>query len=104
MGVSQPFQILKMDRERGNIVVSRRVVLEETRAEARAELIDAIKEGAVLDGIVKNITDYGAFVDLGDVDGLLLVTDISWKRINHPAEVGLLNSKTVLKVWSMFQK
>jgi len=87
MGVSQPFQILKMDRERGNIVVSRRVVLEETRAEARAELIDAIKEGAVLDGIVKNITDYGAFVDLGGVDGLLHVTDISWKRINHPAEV-----------------
>jgi len=87
MGISQPFQILKMDRERGNIVVSRRVVLEETRAEARAELIDAIKEGAVLDGIVKNITDYGAFIDLGGVDGLLHVTDISWKRINHPAEV-----------------
>lgn len=87
MGVSQPFQILKMDRERGNIVVSRRVVLEETRAEARAELIDAIKEGAILDGVVKNITDYGAFVDLGGVDGLLHVTDISWKRINHPAEM-----------------
>lgn len=87
MGISQPFQILKMDRVRGNIVVSRRVVLEETRAEARAELIDAIKEGAILDGVVKNITDYGAFVDLGGVDGLLHVTDISWKRINHPAEV-----------------
>ena len=87
MGISQPFQILKMDRLRGNIVVSRRVVLEETRAEARAELIDTIKEGAVLDGIVKNITDYGAFIDLGGVDGLLHVTDISWKRINHPAEV-----------------
>ncbi len=87
MGISQPFQILKMDRVRGNIVVSRRVVLEETRAEARAELIDTIKEGAVLDGIVKNITDYGAFIDLGGVDGLLHVTDISWKRINHPAEL-----------------
>lgn len=87
MGISQPFQILKMDRVRGNIVVSRRVVLEETRAEARAELIDTIKEGAILDGVVKNITDYGAFVDLGGVDGLLHVTDISWKRINHPAEV-----------------
>ena len=87
MGISQPFQILKMDRVRGNIVVSRRVVLEEPRAEARAELIDAIKEGAILDGVVKNITDYGAFVDLGGVDGLLHVTDISWKRINHPAEV-----------------
>ena len=87
MGISQPFQILKMDKVRGNIVVSRRIVLEETRAEARAELIDGIKEGAILDGVVKNITDYGAFVDLGGIDGLLHVTDISWKRINHPAEV-----------------
>lgn len=87
MGISQPFQILKMDKLRGNIVVSRRLVLEETRAEARAELIDGIKEGAILDGVVKNITDYGAFIDLGGVDGLLHVTDISWKRINHPAEV-----------------
>lgn len=87
MGISQPFQILKMDKVRGNIVVSRRVVLEETRAEARAEIIDGIKEGAILDGVVKNITDYGAFIDLGGVDGLLHVTDISWKRINHPAEV-----------------
>lgn len=87
MGISQPFQILKMDKLRGNIVVSRRVVLEETRAEARAELIDTLKEGSILDGVVKNITDYGAFIDLGGVDGLLHVTDISWKRINHPAEV-----------------
>ena len=87
MGISQPFQILKMDKVRGNIVVSRRVVLEETRASARAELIDTIKEGSVLEGIVKNLTDYGAFIDLGGVDGLLHVTDISWKRINHPAEV-----------------
>ena len=87
MGISQPFQILKMDKVRGNIVVSRRVVLEETRAEARAELIGDIKEGSVLEGVVKNITDYGAFIDLGGVDDLLHVTDISWKRINHPAEV-----------------
>ncbi len=86
MGISQPFQILKMDKLRGNIVVSRRVVLEETRAEARAELMDGIKEGSILDGVVKNITDYGAFVDRGGIDGLLHVTDISWKRINHPAE------------------
>ena len=76
-----------MDKVRGNIVVSRRVVLEETRSAARAELIDTIKEGAVLEGIVKNLTEYGAFIDLGGVDGLLHVTDISWKRINHPAEV-----------------
>ena len=87
MGISQPFQILKMDKVRGNIVVSRRVVLEETRAEARAELIDTLKEGSILDGVVKNITDYGAFIDLGGVDGLLHVTDISWKRINHPSEL-----------------
>ncbi len=87
MGVVQPFQILKMDKVRGNIVVSRRVVLEETRAEARAELINDLKEGSILEGVVKNITDYGAFIDLGGVDGLLHVTDISWRRINHPAEV-----------------
>jgi len=86
LGTQQPFQILKMDRSRGNIVVSRRAVLEETRAEQRSELIENLKEGQVLQGVVKNITDYGAFVDLGGVDGLLHVTDISWKRINHPSE------------------
>ncbi|MBI3419706.1 MAG: 30S ribosomal protein S1 [Proteobacteria bacterium] len=86
MGTPQPFQILKMDRMRGNIVVSRRAVLEESRAEARTELVANLKEGQVLQGVVKNITDYGAFVDLGGVDGLLHVTDISWKRINHPSE------------------
>ncbi len=86
MGSPQPFQILKMDRSRGNIVVSRRAVLEETRAEQRSELVANLKEGQVLSGVVKNITDYGAFVDLGGVDGLLHVTDISWKRINHPSE------------------
>jgi small subunit ribosomal protein S1 len=87
MGTPQPFQILKMDRARGNIVVSRRAVLEESRAEARTELVANLKEGQVLSGVVKNITDYGAFVDLGGVDGLLHVTDIAWKRINHPSEV-----------------
>jgi small subunit ribosomal protein S1 len=87
MGTPQPFQILKMDRARGNIVVSRRAVLEETRAEARSELVANLKEGQVLEGVVKNITDYGAFVDLGGVDGLLHVTDIAWRRINHPSEV-----------------
>jgi len=86
MGSPQPFQILKMDRARGNIVVSRRAVLEETRAEQRAELVQGLKEGMILDGVVKNITDYGAFVDLGGVDGLLHVTDIAWRRINHPSE------------------
>jgi small subunit ribosomal protein S1 len=86
MGTPQPFQILKMDRMRGNIVVSRRAVLEESRAEARTELVANLKEGQILKGVVKNITDYGAFVDLGGVDGLLHVTDISWKRVNHPSE------------------
>ena len=86
MGTPQPFQILKIDRRRGNIVVSRRAVLEESRAEARSELVASLKEGMVLQGVVKNITDYGAFVDLGGVDGLLHVTDIAWRRINHPSE------------------
>jgi small subunit ribosomal protein S1 len=86
MGTPQPFLILKMDRSRGNIVVSRRAVLEESRAEARSELVASLREGQVLTGVVKNITDYGAFVDLGGVDGLLHVTDIAWKRINHPSE------------------
>jgi small subunit ribosomal protein S1 len=87
MGTPQPFQILKIDRKRGNIVVSRRAVLEESRAEARSELVSNLSEGQVLNGIVKNLTEYGAFVDLGGVDGLLHVTDIAWRRINHPSEV-----------------
>jgi len=86
MGVPQAFQILKMDQSRNNIVVSRRAVLEETRTAERSELISNLKEGQTLEGVVKNITDYGAFVDLGGVDGLLHVTDIAWKRINHPSE------------------
>ena len=87
MGSDQFFQILKMDRRRGNIVVSRRAVLEETRAEARNELISNLYEGQVLEGVVKNITDYGAFVDLGGIDGLLHVTDMAWRRVNHPTDV-----------------
>src|SRR3569832_1577806 len=87
MDMPQPFQILKMDRRRSNIVVSHRAVLEEKRAEERSELIDKLSEGQVLDGVVKNITDYGAFVDLGGIDGLLHVTDMSYKRVNHPSEV-----------------
>ncbi len=86
IGVAQPFQILKMDKVRGNIVVSRRAVLEESRSEQRSEIIKNLSEGQIVDGVVKNITDYGAFIDLGGVDGLLHVTDISWKRINHPSE------------------
>jgi small subunit ribosomal protein S1 len=96
MDQPQPFQILKMDRRRGNIVVSRRAILEETRAEQRSGLIQSLTEGQVLDGVVKNITDYGAFVDLGGIDGLLHVTDISYKRVNHPSEV--LNIGDTVKV------
>ncbi|MEO0819676.1 MAG: 30S ribosomal protein S1 [Pseudomonadota bacterium] len=96
MGVPQPFQILKMDRRRGNIVVSRRAVLEESRAEQRAEIVARLKEGDIVDGVVKNVTDYGAFVDLGGVDGLLHVTDMAWRRVNHPSEI--LNIGETIKV------
>src|ERR1700759_2012640 len=96
MGVPQPFQILKMDRRRGNIVVSRRTVLEESRAEQRHKIVANLEEGQVIDGVVKNITDYGAFVDLGGIDGLLHVTDIAWRRVNHPTEV--LNIGQTVKV------
>ncbi|MBV8401196.1 MAG: 30S ribosomal protein S1 [Acetobacteraceae bacterium] len=98
IGTPQPFQILKMDRARGNIVVSRRAVLEETRAEQRSELIQGLKEGMILDGVVKNITDYGAFVDLGGVDGLLHVTDIAWRRINHPSEALQIGQQVKVQV------
>ncbi len=87
MNIPQPFQILKMDRRRGNIVVSRRAILEETRAEQRSEIVGKLNEGDVVEGVVKNITDYGAFVDLGGVDGLLHVTDMAWRRVNHPTEI-----------------
>ena len=98
MNVPQPFQVLKMDRKRGNIVVSRRAVLEESRAEQRAELVGNLAEGNTVDGIVKNITDYGAFVDLGGMDGLLHVTDIAWKRINHPSEVLTLGDSIKVQI------
>ena len=96
MDLPQPFQILKMDRKRGNIVVSRRAVLEETRAEQRTGLIQSLAEGQIIDGVVKNITDYGAFVDLGGIDGLLHVTDLSYKRVNHPSE--MINIGDTVKV------
>src|SRR4051795_6249523 len=96
MDLPQPFQILKMDRRRGNIVVSRRAILEETRAEQRSGLIQSLAEGQVIEGMVKNITDYGAFVDLGGIDGLLHVTDVSYKRVNHPSEI--LNIGDTVKV------
>jgi small subunit ribosomal protein S1 len=96
MHQAQSFQILKMDRRRGNIVVSRRSVLEETRAEQRADIVARLEEGQVIDGLVKNITDYGAFIDLGGIDGLLHVTDMAWRRVNHPSEI--LNVGDTVKV------
>ncbi len=98
LGTEQVFHILKMDRKRGNIVVSRRSVLEEGRAEAKKELVSTIEEGQIMEGVVKNITDYGAFVDLGEVDGLLHVTDISWKRISHPSEILKVGQKITVKL------
>src|SRR6187397_691274 len=98
MNIPQQFQILKMDRRRGNIVVSRRTVLEETRAEQRQELVQNLEEGQVIDGVVKNITDYGAFVDLGGIDGLLHVPDIAWRRVNHPTEVLNIGQQVKVKI------
>ncbi len=98
MNIPQPFQILKMDRRRGNIVVSRRTVLEESRAEQRHEIVANLEEGQVIDGTVKNITDYGAFVDLGGIDGLLHVTDIAWRRVNHPTEVLNIGQQVRVKI------
>src|SRR5919112_1661923 len=98
MGMPQAFQILKMDRRRGNIVVSRRTVLEESRAEQRSELVANLEEGQVIDGVVKNITEYGAFVDLGGIDGLLHVTDMAWRRVNHPSEVVNIGQTVKVKI------
>ena len=98
MGLKQPFQILKMDRRRGNIVVSRRAILEESRAEQRAEVIGNLTEGQTVEGVVKNITEYGAFVDLGGVDGLLHVTDMAWRRVSHPSEILTIGETTKVQV------
>jgi small subunit ribosomal protein S1 len=98
MNVPQPFHILKMDRRRGNIVVSRRTVLEESRAEQRHEIVANLEEGQIIEGVVKNITDYGAFVDLGGIDGLLHVTDVAWRRVNHPSEVLTIGQTVRVKI------
>src|ERR1700679_1949683 len=98
MNIPQPFQILKMDRRRGNIVVSRRTVLEESRAEQRHEIVANLAEGQIIDGTVKNLTDYGAFVDLGGIDGLLHVTDIAWRRVHHPSEVLTIGQQVKVRI------
>ncbi|HCR85082.1 MAG TPA: 30S ribosomal protein S1 [Alphaproteobacteria bacterium] len=104
MGIVQPFQVIKMDRMRGNIIVSRRAIMEESLSEERSKILDNIKENDTVEGIIKNITDYGAFIDLGVVDGLLHVTDISWSRISHPSEVLKVGEKITLKVIKFDQK
>ena len=98
MNQPQPFQILKMDRRRGNIVVSRRTVLEETRAESRSQIVANLEEGQIIEGVVKNVTEYGAFVDLGGIDGLLHVTDMAWRRVNHPSEVVAIGQTVKVKI------
>jgi small subunit ribosomal protein S1 len=98
MNQPQPFQILKMDRRRGNIVVSRRTVLEETRAESRSQIVANLEEGQIIEGVVKNVTEYGAFVDLGGIDGLLHVTDMAWRRVNHPSEVVAIGQSVKVKI------
>jgi small subunit ribosomal protein S1 len=104
MDIAQPFQILKMDRRRGNIVVSRRAILEETRAEQRSGLIQSLAEGQVIEGVVKNITDYGAFVDLGGIDGLLHITDLAWRRVKHPSEVLAVGDEVTAKILKFDQE
>jgi small subunit ribosomal protein S1 len=104
MGKEQPFAILKMDRPRGNIVVSRRAILEEARAEQRTELVSQLAEGEVREGVVKNITDYGAFVDLGGIDGLLHITDLAWRRVRHPSEVLTVGDEIEAKVLKFDQE
>jgi small subunit ribosomal protein S1 len=104
MGVVQPFMILKVDRMQGNIVVSRRAIIEESRQEARNEMLSQIQEGQVLDGVVKNITDYGAFIDLGSIDGLLHVTDISWNKVSHPSELLSIGQNIKVKVIKFDEK
>ncbi len=104
MGVLETFAILKMDRDKNNIVVSRRAILEENRAELRAEIVNKLTEGEIIEGVVKNITDYGAFVDLGGVDGLLHITDMSWRRIKHPSEVVSIGKSIKVKVVNINQE
>lgn len=104
MGIMQSFQILKMDNKLGNIVVSRKAVIENSISDAREEMLSNIKEGEILEGIVKNITDYGVFVDLGNIDGLLHVTDISWRRVNHPSEVLEIGQKVNVKIIKFDEK
>ena len=104
MNQPQLFQILKMDRRRGNIVVSRRAVLEERRAEERSSLVASLQEKQIVEGTVKNITDYGAFVDLGGVDGLLHVTDIAWRRVSHPTEVLSVGQQVTVQIIKINQE
>jgi small subunit ribosomal protein S1 len=98
------FKVIKLDRKRNNVVVSRRAVLEETQGEERQKLLESLQEGAVVKGIVKNITDYGAFVDLGGIDGLLHITDLAWRRVKHPSEILSVGDEVEAKVLKFDQE
>ncbi|WP_308446458.1 30S ribosomal protein S1 [Chitinimonas sp. BJYL2] len=98
------FKVIKLDRKRNNVVVSRRAVLEETMGEEREKLLSTLQEGATVKGIVKNITDYGAFVDLGGIDGLLHITDLAWRRVKHPSEVLAVGDEVTAKVLKFDQE
>lgn len=97
-GKELEFKVIKIDRKRNNIVVSRRAVLEETMGEDREKLLESLQEGSIVKGVVKNITDYGAFVDLGGIDGLLHITDLAWRRVRHPSEVVNVGDEVEAKV------
>lgn len=97
-GKTFEFKVIKLDRKRNNVVVSRRAVVEANMGEERAKLLETLKEGAIVKGIVKNITDYGAFVDLGGIDGLLHITDLAWRRVRHPSEVVQVGQELAAKV------
>ncbi len=103
-GKTLEFKVIKLDRKRNNVVVSRRAVVEASMGEERARLLETLKEGAIIKGIVKNITDYGAFVDLGGIDGLLHITDLAWRRVRHPSEVVSVGQELTAKVLKFDQE
>jgi len=103
-GKTLEFRVIKLDRKRNNVVLSRRAVIEATQGEERAKLLETLKEGAIVKGVVKNITDYGAFVDLGGIDGLLHITDIAWRRVRHPSEVLSVGQEVTAKILKFDQE
>ena len=103
-GKTMDFKVIKLDRKRNNVVLSRRAVIELTQGEERAKLLETLQEGAIVKGTVKNITDYGAFIDLGGIDGLLHITDMAWRRVRHPSEVLAVGQEVTAKVLKFDQE